>query len=135
MNRRTHQVYLPPTLRNDQPDAQGMGVSLTSLAKDKSSVWFLKNRRVAASFSGRLLYAASSQLAISFLCKSSEQDHKQSIPTDLPYRSDKAVNEDLVLLRRCPLSGVPNFTIATLHQPTLEVDRVANVWDLGDLVC
>ena len=51
-----------------------------------------------------------------------------------PYRSDEAVDEDLVLLRRSFLSGVPNFAVATLHQPTLEVDRVVNVWTLGDLV-
>ena len=54
---------------------------------------------------------------------------------DEPYRSDEAVNEDLVLFRRSFLSGIPNFAIATLHQPTLEVDWVANVRALDDLVC
>ena len=52
-----------------------------------------------------------------------------------PYRSDEAVNEDLVLFRRSFLSGIPNFAIATLHQPTLEVDWVANIRALDDLIC
>jgi hypothetical protein len=78
MNRRTRQVYLPPALQNHQRiDFQEVGTSLTSLAKDRSSVWFLKNKRVAASFSGRLLYAASSQLAISFLRKTSQWSDNQ----------------------------------------------------------
>ena len=52
-----------------------------------------------------------------------------------PYRSDEAVDEDLVLLRRSLLSSIPNLAVATLHQPTLEVDRVADVRALSDLVC
>ena len=52
-----------------------------------------------------------------------------------PYRSDEAVNEDLVLLRWGLLFSIPNLAVATLHQPTLEVDRVANIWAFGDLVC
>ena len=68
MNCRAHEVYLPPALQHHQRTINGsMHASCTSLAKDRSSVWSLKNKSVAASFSGRLLYAASSQLAISFL--------------------------------------------------------------------
>jgi len=52
-----------------------------------------------------------------------------------PYRSDEAVNKDLVLLGRSLLSGIPNFAVATLHQPTFEVDRVVNVRALRDLIC
>ena len=54
---------------------------------------------------------------------------------DEPYRSDEAVDEDLVLLRRSLLSGIPNLAVATLHQPTLEIDRVADVRAFSDLVC
>ena len=39
----------------------------TFWTKVSSSDWFVKNKRVAASLRGRLSYAASSQLAISFL--------------------------------------------------------------------
>lgn len=41
----------------------------TCCANETSSLWLLKNNRVAASFNGRLSYAVSSQLAISFLYK------------------------------------------------------------------
>jgi len=52
-----------------------------------------------------------------------------------PYRSDEAVNKDLVLLGWSLLSGIPNFTVAALHQPTLEIDRVVNVRAFRDLIC
>ena len=40
---------------------------LTFCVNAMSSCWLWKNSRVSASFIGKLLYAASSQLAISFL--------------------------------------------------------------------
>ena len=52
-----------------------------------------------------------------------------------PYRSNEAVNENLVLVRRSLLSSIPNLAVTTLHQPTLEVDRVADIRALGNLVC
>lgn len=54
---------------------------------------------------------------------------------DEPYRSDEAVDEDFILLGRGLLPSIPDFAIATLHQPTLEVDRMANIWTLRDLIC
>jgi hypothetical protein len=98
------------------------------LAKFNTSDCDLKKRSVAASLSGRLSYAASSQLAISFL------SHRALHQTDCrreggkranePNCAYEAVHEELVLLRRGLLPRVPYFAVASLHEPPLEVDGV-----------
>ena len=64
------QIHLPAALECDKsaPHLSEQGEpSRTSFANARTSFVLLKNSRVAASFNGRLSYAVSSQLAISFL--------------------------------------------------------------------
>jgi len=49
----------------------------TCFANVSISDWLLKKSKVVASFKGRLSYAASSQLAISFLREMNENTNKQ----------------------------------------------------------
>lgn len=83
--------------------------------------------------SGRLSYAASSQLAISFLwhrVSLQRYDHgggEEEITKEKLHGPDGAhqtVDKELVFLRRSLLSCIPDFTVATFHEPPLEIDGV-----------
>ena len=54
---------------------------------------------------------------------------------DIPYRPHKTIDEKLVLLRRRLRARVPDLAIAALHEPSLEVHGVRDVWVVGDGVC
>jgi hypothetical protein len=110
---------------------------LTCCANLRRSDGDVKNRSVAASFSGRLSYAASSQLAISFLIYPRQPQYYIPIspPTDDPPNgSHQTIHEKLVLLRGRFLPRIPDLTIASLHEPALKVDWVCYVGIGADFV-
>jgi hypothetical protein len=102
-------------------------ITLTFSAKIKSSDCELKNSNVVASFKGRLSYAASSQLAISFL-EQGINAKKKDLHMSGPYCAHQTVHKVLVLLGGCFFPRVPDFAVAALHQPSFEIDWVADIW-------
>jgi hypothetical protein len=64
-------------------------------------------------------------------CQRSTRPQKRNNAPDGPHQT---VHKELVLLRRGLLPCVPHFRIAALHQPSLEIDGVSNVWVTVDLV-
>ena len=52
----------------------------------------------------------------------------------VPDGAHETVDEELVLLRGCLFSRVPDLAIAALHKPLFEVNRVRNVGVRGERV-
>ena len=50
----------------------------------------------------------------------------------IPDSAHQTVHKKLVFFCRCLRSCVPHFTIAPLHEPPLQVDRVSNEWVFSD---
>ena len=81
-----------------------------------------------ASLTGRLLYAASSQLAISFLCVCGSGFSPGPMKArDQPDGPHQALHEEPIFLCRSLASHVPNFRITPLHHPPLQIDWVADI--------
>ena len=53
---------------------------------------------------------------------------------DVPDGAHETVDEELVLFCGCLFSRIPDFAIATLHEPLLQVDRVRDVGICGKRV-
>ena len=53
---------------------------------------------------------------------------------DVPDGAHETVDEELVLLRGCFFSCIPDLAIAALHKPLIEVNRVRNVGVRGERV-
>ena len=115
------------TRRGEHIDTHTEVSGRTCLAKFNTSDCDLKKSSVAASLSGRLSYAASSQLAISFLSRQAsacrQTDHRGG---DEPDGAHQAVHEEFIFLRGSLLPRVPDFAVAALHEPSLEIDGMAD---------
>jgi hypothetical protein len=66
---------------------------------------------------GRLSYAASSQLAISFLEPELISYSDEIKEWKIPDGSHQTIHEEFIFLGWCFLPGIPNFAIASFHEP------------------
>lgn len=90
------------------------GVIHTCCAKVISSDWLWKKSKVAASFSGRLSYAASSQLAISFLNQTNKGTITSASAQDPSQRTHLIVPIKLSTKNRYSSAGASSRAFHTL---------------------